>query len=199
MAEKKSKVFDKWKTKKWYSVIAPEIFESKEIGQIVSSDESNLIGRKIKVGLGELSGSFSQLTAYVSVFFKIKEVKGQTAHTYFVGHELMPGYVRTLARRKRSVIHLVNDVSTKDNFKIRVKSLCITGVKVSEDVRKDIRKQMSEQITEIAKNLDFSSFVQEIIFGKLAMKVFNAIKKIGPIKRVEIRKSELLESKRSSS
>ena len=41
MADKpkaKSKVVDKWKMKSWYTLVAPEIFDSKEMGQVVSSD-----------------------------------------------------------------------------------------------------------------------------------------------------------------
>ncbi|MCX8198066.1 MAG: 30S ribosomal protein S3ae [Candidatus Micrarchaeota archaeon] len=194
MAEKKTKVVDKWKTKSWYSVIAPEMFESKEIGQIVSSDESNLLNRKIKVGLGELLGSFSQSSAYTSIFFRVKEVKGKSAYASFVGHELMPGYVRTLARRRRSVISQVDDVATKDGVRIRIKTICVSGVKVSESVRTDTRKAISSAIKELAKQSEFSALVQEIVFGKFSAKVFNAIKKIGPLKRVEIRKTEVIES-----
>ncbi|MEM4633762.1 MAG: 30S ribosomal protein S3ae [Candidatus Anstonellaceae archaeon] len=194
MAEKKTKVIDKWKTKSWYTIIAPEIFESKEIGQLVSSDESNLINRKVKIGLGELIGSFSQSSAYTSLFFRVKEVKGKSAYTAFIGHELVPGYVRTLARRRRSVINQVDDVVTKDGVPMRIKTICISGVKVSESVRTDTRKGISEVVKTLAKQTDFSALVQEIVFGKFSAKIFNAIKKIGPLKRVEVRKSQVLES-----
>ncbi|MCX8175548.1 MAG: 30S ribosomal protein S3ae [Candidatus Micrarchaeota archaeon] len=195
MAEqgKKAKVMDKWKTKSWYSVLAPEMFESKEIGQIVSSDEANLKNRVVKVGLGEMTGSFSQATAYTNLYFRVREVKGKTAHTIFIGHELVPGYVRTLVRRRRSVIHQIDDVVTKDGVGLRIKSLCISGLKVSESVRRDVRKALSENVKAIAKQTDFPLFVQEIVYGKLSAKLFNAVKQIGPIKRVEIRKSELKE------
>src|SRR3989338_1027926 len=121
MAEKKTKVVDKWKMKSWYSIIAPEMFDSREIGQLVSSDEANLLNRIVKVGLGDLLGSFSQSTAYTSLFFRVKEVKGKSAHTAFIRHELVPGYVRTLARRRRSVINQVDDVTTRDGVRVRVK------------------------------------------------------------------------------
>lgn len=197
MADKtkqKTKVVDKWKTKRWYSVLAPEIFDSREIGQVVSADDENLINRKVKVGLGDMVDSFSHSAAYTSLYFRIKEVKGSTAYTGFVGHELAVGYVRTLARRRRSVIGEVDDVTTKDGKGIRVKMICITGLRVSEAVRTDVRKGLSAAIKEIASQMDFSSFVQEMVFGKLSAKLYAAVKKIGPIKRVEIRKSEVKES-----
>ncbi|MEM4554945.1 MAG: hypothetical protein QXT25_03795 [Candidatus Anstonellaceae archaeon] len=191
---KKAKTVDKWKTKIWYSVLAPDFFDSKEIGQIISSDESNLKNRVIKIGLGELTGTFSPNTAYTNLFFRVKEVVGRTAKTAFIGHELMPGYVRTLARRRRSVINQVDDVVTKDGVPMRIKMLCITGLKVSESVRTDVRKALSAAIKSIASATDFPVLSQELAYGKLSSKLFNAVKKIGPIKRVEVRKSEVKES-----
>ena len=196
MAEQssKSKVVDKWKMKSWYSIIAPETFESREVGQLVSSDEANLLNRKMKIGLGEITGSFAQSTAYTSLILRVKEVKGKSAFTKFIGHALVPGYVRTLARRRRSVINQVDDVTTKDGVQIRVKIICISGLKVSEGVRADVRKMLSRTIHEIAKVTDSPVFIQEMVYGKLSAKLFNSIKKIGPMKRVEIRKSEVKEA-----
>lgn len=194
MAEKKTKVVDKWKMKSWYTIVAPEIFDSKEVGQLVSSDEANLMDRRVKVGLGELTGSFSQSTAYSALYFRVKEVRGKSAHTIFIGHELAPGYVRTLARRRRSIMNQVDDVTTKDGVQLRIKSMCVSGLRVSEAVRADVRQAISETVRAIAKNTDFNTLVQEMVFGKLSAKIFNSIKKIGPLKRVEIRKSEVKEN-----
>lgn len=194
MVEKKTKVIDKWKAKSWYSIIAPENFESREIGQLVSSDEVNLLNRVVKIGLSELLGTFSQATAYTSVFFRVKEIKGKSAHTSFIGHELVPGYLRTLARRRRSIINQVDDVTTKDGVQLRLKSISISGLKISEQTRVDVRKAVSNAIKALAKETDSPVLIQEMVFGKLSAKLFNSIKKLGPMKRVEIRKSELKES-----
>lgn len=190
---KKTKLVDKWKMKSWYTLVAPEMFDSRELGQVVSSDEPNLKDRIIRMGLGDMLGSFSQGTAYTVVYFRVSGVTGKTAHTKFIGHELVPGYVRTLARRRRSVMNQVDDVTTRDGVNVRIKSICISGIKVSEGVRADVRKGISETVKAIAKNTDFPVLAQEMVFGKLSSKIFGAVKKIGPLKRVEIRKSEVLE------
>ncbi len=190
----KAKVVDKWKTKSWYTLVAPEMFDSKEIGQVVSSDEPNLINRKIKIGLGDMLDSFSQSTAYTSMYFRIKEVKGKSAHCAFIGHALVPGYVRTLARRRRSVMNQVDDVVTKDGVGLRIKVICVSGLRVSEGVRADVRKGISEAVRALASQMDYATLVQEMVFGKLSAKIYGTVKKMGPIKRVEIRKSELKES-----
>ncbi len=193
MAEKKTKVVDKWKLKSWYSVVAPDTFESREIGQIVSSDEANLKDRIVKIGLSDLLGSFSQSTAYTVLYFRVTHVAGKTAHAKFIGHELVPGYLRTLARRRRSIVYQVDDVVTKDGVGVRVKTICISGIRISESVRCDARRIISENLKALAKDMDSHVLIQEMVFGKLSAKLFNGVKKIGPIKRVEVKKSEIKE------
>ncbi len=191
--QKKTKVVDKWKMKSWYAVLAPSSFDSREIGQIVATEEDTIPNRVIQVGLGELTGSFSQSNAYTNLKFRVSEVKGKTAYTKLIGHELVPGYIRTLARRRRSIVHSIDDVVTKDGVGVRVKSIAMCGSKVSTGARTALRHAISLEVTELAKEADFATFAQEMIFGKVAAKVFGRIKKIAPARRVEIRKSEVKE------
>ncbi|MDE1798388.1 MAG: 30S ribosomal protein S3ae [Candidatus Micrarchaeota archaeon] len=195
MAEvKKTKVVDNWKLKSWYTIHAPEIFEGKEIGQLVAEDEANLKNRIIRIGLGELTGSFSQANAFTSVYFRVSGVQGKTVKTKFVGHELMPSYIKTLLRRRRSIIYQVDDVVTKDGQGMRLKSVSVTAFRVSEAVRHSLRQTMSAEIKAAASEMETNALVQEILFGKFAARIFGKIKKIAPMRRLEIRKSELAET-----
>ena len=45
---------DKWKTKKWFEIIAPPLFNEKKIGETLAADYRMLIGRKIEVSLSDL-------------------------------------------------------------------------------------------------------------------------------------------------
>ncbi len=193
MAEvKKTKVVDKWKTKTWYAVHAPENFESKEIGQVVATDEKTLKGRLLRTGLGDLTGSFSQSNAFTSVKFRITEVKGKTAYAEFVSHELAAGYIKTMLRRRRSIIYQVDDVLSKDGKKFRLKSVSVTSFRVSESVRMAIRKEVSVGLLALSKEMDFPQLVQETVFGKLGSRVYGKLKKITSMRRFEIRKSEVM-------
>jgi len=135
-----------------------------------------------------------QSTAYTAVYFRVKEIKGKTAHTIFIGHELVPGYLRTLARRRRSIINQVEDVVTRDGVHLRIKAISISGLKISESTRVDVRKAVSNALKAIAKETDAATLTQEMVFGKLSAKLYGHIKKLGPMKRVEIRKSEIKEN-----
>ncbi|MFN3909694.1 MAG: hypothetical protein ACK4J0_00465 [Candidatus Anstonellaceae archaeon] len=183
-----------WKEKVWYSVKAPEIFEFKEIGQTISSDPENLKNRVFLVALSNLASSPSPTSIFSNIKLRAVAVNGNTISTAFIGHELLPSYVKSLIRRRRSLIQNVDDVVCADNKKMRLKSVCITQHKVSEQKKKDIRKLISTSLKEFAAATNFDSFCQEILFGKLAMKVSNKIQKISQLKRFEIKKSELFES-----
>lgn len=188
----KGKLVDTWKTKIWYNIIAPEMFESKEIAQIPANEDSNLINRIIKVSLADVTGDMSQL--HTTLNFRIKDVKGKSAFTQLIGHELSPSYLKTLVRRRRDVINEVTDVQTKDNVRMRIKVAIFTAKKVSSGGKATIRNNAREEIKERAKEMDFSHLEQEAIFGKFSTRVFNRIKKIVPIKRVEVRKTEVIET-----
>jgi ribosomal protein S3AE len=41
--------------------------------------------------------------------------------------------------------------------------------------------------------MDFQQLAQEIIFGKFSATLFNRLKKLCPVKRIEVRKTEIAE------
>lgn len=167
------------------------MFESKEIAHVLASEEKNLLNRVIPIGLDALTGDLSQ--AYATVFFRISEVKGQTAFTKLIGHELSRSYLRTLVRRRRNVLYDVIDITTRDGVPLRLKVGVFTAYKVSHSARTAIRAAVREEIAMRAKEMDFSLLEQEVIFRKFAARLYNRAKKIAPIKRVEIYKSEVKE------
>lgn len=192
--EKKTKVLDKWKTKQWYSVLAPSLFGNKEIAEIVSSDENNIKNRIISVTIKEIGEQLSHGAMFTSLKFRIDTVKAKNAYTKFIGHEIAPSYLRMLSRRNHSLINIVYDAKTKDEQKIRLKIIAITGSKVSQNTKKNIYEAIMEEMKKIGQEFTLDQLIQEILFGKLTKRIFNRLKQITFIKRVEVRKSELKES-----
>lgn len=191
---KKAKVVDKWKSKQWYSVLAPQSFDSKEIAEIISSDEGNLKNRVVSLSLAQITGQPSQSAIFTSLKFRIGEVKGKSAYTKLIGHEISPSYIKTLARRSRSIINVVHDLKTKDDQSVRVKLLAISGSEVSQNTKKNIYNAIMEELKKMSSEHAYDQLMQEIIFGKLASKIFNRLKQITMMRRVEVRKSELKET-----
>lgn len=192
MAGKKVKVVDKWKAKKWYSVKAPQLFETKEICEVVAVDETKLLNRVVRASLMELgvSSGASQMASVTSLRFRIKEVRGNDAYTTLIGHEISNSFIRTFARRGRSLIHQVVDEKTKDNENLRLKIIAVTGARVSENTKRNLRNIIVDECKKAIVEKNFDEIIQDTIYGRVSSRIYNRLKQITKMKRVEIRKSE---------
>ncbi len=193
---KKAKVIDKWKLKQWYTVLAPQIFDGREIAEIISSDEDNMKDRIIRVSLADVTGQPSQSAIFTALKFRVTEVKGKNAHTKLIGHELSASYVLTLSRRNRSLIKVIKDIKTVDEQNVRLKILAISGSELSQNTKKNIHHAIHEEVNKIVGEQNFDQLMQDVVLGRLASKIFNRLKQITAMRRVEIRKSEIIEGQK---
>ena len=196
MAGKKSKsasrkIKDKWKAKEWYKLYAPRMFNEVEIGETPSADPSTLIGRTTEVTVHDLTGDFSKM--HVKLKFRVDDVNGFDARTSFIGHDLTSDYVRRLTRRKRTKTDHVVDVKTIDGYTIRVKPMSIAEKRIQSSQESAIRQIMRSEIESKAEVMSISQMVKAVISGDFAKDIARACRVVVPIKRVEIRKTEILE------
>ena len=197
MAAKKVKVAsrkikDKWKAKEWYKVHAPRMFNEVEIGETPAIEPDTLYGRTVEVTVQELTGDFSK--QHIKMKFQITGLDGYDAKTSFVGHELTSDYVRRLTRRKKTKTDHVVDVTTKDGFVVRIKPMSIAERRIQTSQEDAMRRCMAEALIEMGKENNLSDIVKLIISGDMAKNVAKACRVVTPIKRVEIRKTEVLAS-----
>ncbi len=194
MAEKSRRagrrVKDKWKSKSWYRIVAPEIFDGAVIGETVSSEPESLLGRVTEISLQDLAGDFSR--THIKAKFKINGIRGGECKTRFIGHEMTTDYVRRLTRRRRSKIEAVFTVKTKEGFKIKVKPLSITNKRINSSIKRSVRKKQREVVKEMANDSRLGEFAEKMLFGDLAKKIANECKTVYPLKQVEIWKSEVV-------
>ncbi len=193
-AEKKSraaarKIKDKWKAKVWYNLLAPEMFNKQLLGETPTDVPDKLIGRIAEVTVQDLTGDFSKM--HIKLLFKVNQVQGQDALTQFVGHDMTSDYIRRLTRRKRTRTDLTVDVTTKDNWHIRVKPMAITDRRIQSSKQRVIRAIMTKVIADTAAKQSVGEFVKGIISGELAKAIALGCKPIHPVSRVEVRKSEV--------
>jgi len=185
------KVVDTWKLKQWYQVHSPEIFGAKPIGEVVATEDRHLKDRLISVGLDEITGDFSQ--TYTTIKFRITDVKGKNAYTTFIGHEEQPAYVRTFIKRNRTLIDDVVDVKTSDGKEMRIKVIIFAAGRVARETEAAVRTALRTALREMVTSYTLDQFLQEMFFRRFAMRLTPILKKYTPIKRIEIRKSELKE------
>ncbi len=184
------KTREAWKAKQWYRVLAPGMFNNAEIGETPAREPEMLLGRVSETSLQDISGDFTK--SHIKLYFKINGIKGTDATTEFIGHDMTSDYVRRLTRRRSSKIEDVVDVRTKDGYKVRVKLVAISIGRISSSHQHAIRMQSRETIRALTANMTMPELVKAMVSGELSKAVAKDCKKIRPVKRVEIRKSEIL-------
>ncbi len=181
---------DKWREKVWYTVVAPDYFDNKEIGTTPASDPALLIGRTIQPTLYDLTGDFDKI--HVKIRFKIVEVNGLQAKTVFHGHEWSSDYLRGLVRRGTSRIDWIGPILTKDDYLMRISVIVFTTTRSKTSQDRAVRKAIERVIRAHAKKHTFDELVQKVVLGELAAEVHEEVKKIVPVRQCEIRKSKVL-------
>ncbi|MEM3851895.1 MAG: 30S ribosomal protein S3ae [Methanomassiliicoccales archaeon] len=184
------KVKDKWKEKNWYRIYAPEVFNSIELGETPAADPNELMNRVTEATVQDLTGDFSKM--HIKLRFRTKEVKGTEIRTQFVGHELTNDYVRRLTRRKRTKTEHVVDATTLDGFVIRIKPMIVTERRIQAAQETAIRNITTNRLKEMIASLSLPDVIKSIVSGDMSKEVGNATKIVIPMKKVEIRKSEII-------
>ena len=184
------KVKDKWKSKTWYNIIAPEMFDSRILGETPADSPEKLINRVTEVTVQDITGDFSKM--HIKLRFKVHDVRGGDAYTYFIGHDMTSDYIRRLTRRKKSRTDGTFDVVTKDDNLVRIKPMAIAERRIQSSKQSAIRKKMGDIVKSEASGKILSELVRAMIMGEMAKKIAVACRSIQPLQRVEIRKSELM-------
>ncbi len=177
---------DKWKRKINVRIIADKNFDNKELGETMATKPENIIGRKIKVNMADLTGQRQK--RHVKIIFAIKSIEGNLAKTQAMGFDTSHGYLSRIVRKRNSKISTILIDKTKDKKTVKTTLTAVAGVKVPESTEKEIRKTLTTDLKEEMNKKDFDLFLQELLFGGFVSRLFKKINKVAPIKRIEIEK-----------
>jgi len=190
MAKKpRSKGQDSWKLKRQYEVVAPEMFNRAPIGVLVAIEPEALFGRRVEATLGKLVNSNQH---HIKIKFKISKVSGFYAETEIDSVELSRAYLNHQILKGTTIIDHIFDVVTSDGYKVRIKVVLFTKDKISAEQRKQLRKVAEEVGTSLSERNRKDQLFQEVIFGKVGSQIFKKGKRIVPLRRVEIKRIELV-------
>lgn len=186
----KKRVRDKWRSKDWFSIVAPKYFGSTELGSIPADEPSKLVGRVVDATLYDLTNDFAH--QYLKMFFQVSDIEGKIGRTVFKGHEYSRDYLRSLVRRKTTRIDTIQNITTNDGYRLRLAVCAFTLTRIRTTQEQAIRAVMKRIVEEKSKVLSFDQFVQEVVLGKIASDIYNEAKKVAPMRHVGIRKSKLV-------
>jgi small subunit ribosomal protein S3Ae len=192
MARKQQKKVDSWKEKKWYNIVAPEFLNRTQVGQTIASDPELMIDRIIETTVGEMTSDMSKNN--IKMRFRIVRINGDVAETAFLGHHLTNDYIRSIVKRQTSKIDAILTVRTADGYIVTIKPTCFTVKRARTSQIKAIRALMTRIVVRRAVKINFEDLIQEIVTGKLSSMVYKQTKNIYPLRRVEIRKTEVIKT-----
>ncbi|MFC4436984.1 MULTISPECIES: 30S ribosomal protein S3ae [Natrialbaceae] len=175
--------------KRWYTVLAPEQFDRKELGETPADEPEKVYDRTIETTLGELTNNASENNTKLT--FKISDVGSDSAYTEFVEHSLTRDYLRSLVRRGASKIEAYVTVLTTDDYRVQIQPVAFTTKKADASQEKAIREQMVAMIEEAAAERTFEELIDSIVEGRLSSGIYGEAKTIYPLRRVEIQKTTL--------
>ncbi len=186
-------VKDKWRSKHWFKIRAPGLFQHVDLGETAASEPEQIVGRTLEATLPELAGATETGKAHVKLRFRIERLSGDGyAEARFIGHDLTSDYVRRLARRKRSKIDLSLTVTTKDGVGVLLKPVAVGEQRLQTRLRAELRHRIVQVLTDEAKTRTSAEFVQEMIQGELSKLLAHGVKTLYPLKKIEIRRSIVL-------
>ncbi len=189
-SRRRKRIKDKWRGKSWYTVTSPSYFGGVELGSLPTEDSSKLVGRIVDSTLYDITNDFAH--QYLKMYFQVTDVEGKVARTVFKGHEYSRDYLRSLVRRRTTRIDGLFNVVTMDGYTLRLAVSVFTLSRIKTSQERIVRTIMKKVVEKKASELDFDSFVQEVVLGKIASDIYNEAKKIAPLRHVGIRKSKLV-------
>jgi len=189
--QKTARVKDKWREKKWVTVLAPSAFNNVPIAYIPITDDANAIGRVIEVTLFDIvKGDPSQ--HQFKLYFQINKIDGETATTIFKRYEYAKEFLRSLVRRGSSLISFIGDYKTKDGNIFRIKIIALTQKKLNTSRKHALRLIARDVMSKTIPEMTIEQFIQATAFGKINSDIMAAVKKIIHVRHVGIEKSKII-------
>lgn len=188
---KTRKIKDKWKEKKWVTVLAPDAFNNIPIAYIPVTSDETAKGRVLEVTLFEiLKGDPSQ--HQYKLYFQVDKVNQEKATTIFKRYEYAKEFLRSLIRRGSSRINFSLDVKTKDGYIFRIKMLALSHRELNTSRKRALRLIAKDVLEKTVRNMTLDQFVQASCYGKINSDIMAAAKKVIHLRHVGLEKVKLI-------
>lgn len=189
--QKTTRVKDKWREKKWVTVLAPSAFNNVPIAYLPITSDESAVGRVVEVTLFDIvKGDPSQ--HQFKLYFQINKVEGETATSIFKRYEYAKEFLRSLVRRGSSLITFMGDFKTKDGYLFRIKIIALTQKKLNTSRKHALRLIARDVMTRTIPEMTIDQFIQATAFGKINSDILASVKKIIHVRHVGVEKTKLI-------
>ena len=170
--------------KKWLPIKASKFFDNELLGESYVVGPDQLLGRTVAANLANLTGDIRQQS--VTLEFIVNSMDGEAGVADVIGYEMASSAIRRIVRRGSDRLDESLVCETSDGRKVRIKPMIITKAITNSAVHRLLRRVLVSSLAKLIKNHTFESLINELITSKLQMAVKGDLKKIYPLKAVEI-------------
>jgi len=182
--------------KKWYQILAPKEFNEMLIGETPLLDQRLLMNKVISINLMSLTRDIKKQKIIMK--FKVVGLKENKAITEVIGYKMVPAFIKRIIRRERDNLHCSFICKTSDEKNVRLKPLIITLNKTKGAVINSLMNTLKVNLIEYVRKITYTELVNDLISHKLQSNLKNSLKKIYPLRSLEI-KEMVLETKKKVS
>lgn len=182
--------------KSWHTILSTKAFNSTLLGETYVVEPAAMTGMHLTVNLANLTGDIRQQG--ISLKFRVNEVDNGSGIASVIGYESSPSQLRRLVRRGVERMDDSVECRTSEGKLIVVKPFAVTRASTGKSkislVRKNLRAVI---ISETAKHT-FDDIVKNVISHEFQNLLKGSIKKILPLRALEIRKLEIVSEKKQN-
>ena len=175
----------KTEKKKWFLLVAPKIFHSQVVGEILLLNPSDAIGRVVPVNLANLAKDPRR--QHITIKLKASNVAGEKIHTEPIGYQMSPSYIKKMVRKRGAKVDYSFTAEAADNQNLRLKVIILARRSTNLSVKTALRKKAEEILGKECKKRNFVELMQEIVAHKLQGDIKRMLNKITPLKSFEVR------------
>lgn len=177
------------KKKKWFKIVAPEMFDNMELGETLLEEVEHLMDRSITTNLMHLTRDLKKQN--VNMKFKVVDIKDNAGHTKAVSYVMSPASVKRLVRAGRDRIDDSFVVTTSDGIHVRIKPMIVSKDNLNARQRTMMRKISQDTVLAFIEGNTYDAIIKAILDGALIKEIKAKVGKVAPVRNVDIRAFEV--------
>ncbi len=181
--------------KKWFTVLAPEVFGKNELVEITAYEPEEIKGRPVELNFAQISGNPKDQSK--KIVLKLTETQGDRALTEPWRFYLQDSFIGRTGRRFKEKFHYVIIAAAKDKKNVVAKFYVMASKKLHHSARADIIRLIDRKAKEFLANIDAFHIFRQDVMENLASELRKEIRKIYPVDKVFVWKVAVNPNKRT--
>ena len=176
----------KKKAKKiWVSIVAPEMFRSREVGETNVYLPEQVLNKLITMTLSIITDDPKKQN--MNVVLKVTSIRENKAITEMFGYSLVPSYLKRLNRMTKVRIEQSLQLKTKDGVDIIIKALALTKFDTKNSVMTAVRAKMKEFLITHVQNNNYNELMNMVVSLEFQKNMHKELKLIYPLSYVPVK------------